>query len=86
MQATITTKGEHTETTPCRLFVAAVALVVSATPAAADQKPTPNGLCGAKNMVHENSRDAMLTAMMEHTNYRGDAGMFAAVARTTCAP
>lgn len=68
------------------LSVAAVALAVSATPAAADQKPTPNGLCGARNMVNEHSRDAMLTAMMEHTNHHGDAGMFAAVARTTCAP
>lgn len=66
--------------------VAAVALVVSATPAAAAQKPTPHGLCGARNMVNEHSRDAMLTAMMEHTNHHGDAGMFAAVARTTCAP
>lgn len=65
--------------------IAAVALAVSATPAVADQKPTPNGLCGARNMVNEHSRDAMLTAMMEHTNYHGDAGMFAAVARTTCA-
>ena len=67
-------------------LVAAVAVAGSATPAVADQKPTPNGLCGARNMVNENSRDAMLTAMMEHTNAHGDAGMFAAVARTTCAP
>ena len=67
-------------------LVAAVTVTVSATPAAADQKPTPSGLCGAKNMVNEHSRDAMLTAMMEHTNAHGDAGMFAAVARTTCAP
>ena len=67
-------------------LVAAVAVTVSATPAAADQKPTPTGLCGARNMVNDNSRDAMLTAMMEHTNHHGDTGMFAAVARTTCAP
>lgn len=67
-------------------FVAAVAVAVSAAPAAADQKPTPNGLCGAKNMVNENSIDAMRTAMMEHTNYHGDAGMTGAVVRTTCAP
>lgn len=66
--------------------VAAVALAASATPAAADQKPTPNGLCGAKNMVNEHSRDAMVTAMMEHTDAHGDAGMAAAVARTACAP
>ena len=64
--------------------VAAIAMAVSATPAAADQKPTPNGLCGAKNMVNEHSIDAMRTAMMEHTNYHGDAGMAGAVRRTTC--
>ncbi len=64
--------------------LAAIAVTVSAAPAVADQKPTPNGLCGARNMVNEHSRDAMLTAMMEHTNYHGDAGMFAAVARTRC--
>lgn len=63
--------------------IAAIAAVY-ATPAAAGQNPTPNGLCGAKNMVNENSRDAMVTAMMEHTNYHGDEGMAAAVARTSC--
>lgn len=67
-------------------FVAAVAVAVSAAPAMADQKPTPNGLCGAKNMVNENARDAMVTAMAEHTNAHGDAGMAGAVARTACAP
>lgn len=65
--------------------VAAIAMAVSAAPAAADQKPTPNGLCGAKNMVNEHSIDAMRTAMMEHTNHHGDAGMAGAVANTTCA-
>ena len=64
--------------------LAVIAMAASASPAAADQKPTPNGLCGARNMVNEHSRDAMLTAMMEHTNQHGDAGMFAAVARTAC--
>lgn len=66
--------------------VAAIAVAVSATPAAAVQSPTPNGLCGAKNMVNENSRDAMITAMMEHTNPHGVAGMRGAVARTACDP
>ena len=61
-----------------------IAVAVGPSPAVADQKATPNGLCGARNMVNEHSRDAMLTAMMEHTNYHGDAGMFAAVARTRC--
>lgn len=65
--------------------VAAIAVAVSATPAAG-QSPTPNGLCGAKNMVNENSRDAMITAMMEHTNPHGVAGMRGAVARTACDP
>ena len=67
-------------------LVAAVALATGATPAAADQKPTRNGLCGAANMSNEHSRDAMATAMAEHTNANGDAGMRAAVARTRCAP
>lgn len=66
--------------------VVAVALAVGAAPAAADQKPTPNGLCGAKNMVNEHSRDAMVTAMTEHTDAHGDAGMAGAVGRTGCAP
>ena len=67
--------------------VAAIAAVgVSAAPAAADQKPTPNNRCGAANMMNENSAPHMVEAMMLHTNEHGDAGMFAAVARTRCAP
>lgn len=66
--------------------IAAIAAVgVSAAPAAADQKPTKNGRCGAANMMNENARPHMLKAMAEHTAPQGDAGMFAAVARTSCA-
>jgi Spy/CpxP family protein refolding chaperone len=58
-------------------------LVVSASPVAA-APVTPNGLCGARNMVNEHSREAMLDAMMNHTDEHGDAGMFRAVALTAC--
>ena len=64
--------------------VAAIAaLAASATPAAA-APVTPTGFCGARNMVNDNARPHMVEAMMEHTAPQGDAGMFAAVARTTC--
>ena len=58
-------------------------LVMSASPVAA-APTTPNGLCGARNMVNEHSREAMLDAMMNHTDEHGDAGMFRAVALTAC--
>ena len=58
-------------------------LVTSASPVAA-APVTPNGLCGARNMVNEHSRQAMLDAMMNHTDEHGDAGMFRAVALTAC--
>ena len=45
---------------------------------------TPNGLCGARNMVNEAARPHMIEAMTEHTADQGDAGMFAAVAVTAC--
>jgi hypothetical protein len=57
--------------------------VVSASRVAA-APVTPNGLCGARNMVNEHSREAMLDAMMNHTDEHGDAGMFLAVALTAC--
>lgn len=64
--------------------VAAIAAVaVSATPAAAAPM-TPTGFCGASNMVNDNARPHMREAMAEHTAPQGDAGMFAAVARTRC--
>jgi hypothetical protein len=65
--------------------VAAIAsTALSAAPATADQKPTPNNRCGAANMVNEHSAPHMVEAMMLHTNEHGDAGMYAAVARTKC--
>jgi hypothetical protein len=63
------------------LIVAAV--VAAASPATA-APVTPNGLCGAKNMVNENSLEAMREAMMNHTDEHGDAGMARAVALTRC--
>lgn len=59
-------------------------LVGASLPAGAGPRPTPNGLCGAKNMVNEHSIDAMREAMMLHTNWHGDAGMTTAVMNTTC--
>ena len=63
--------------------LALVALAMSAATASA-APVTPNGLCGAKNMVNVHSIDAMRTAMMEHTNAHGDAGMTLAVQTTAC--
>ncbi len=78
-------KGEHMKRRLAVVTsVAAIAVAASATPAAADQKPTPNNRCGAANMVNENSAPHMAQAMALHTNEHGDAGMFAAVARTRC--
>jgi hypothetical protein len=66
--------------------VAAIAgLGVSAAPAAADQKPSRWGLCGARNMVNPNALPGMMNAM-GNTPVQGDTGMFGAVANTTCAP
>lgn len=64
--------------------VAAIAAVAaSATPAAAAPM-TPTGFCGAQNMVNVNARPHMVEAMADHTNAHGDAGMVAAVVRTSC--
>ena len=59
-------------------------LIGGASPAGAGPRPTPNGLCGAKNMVNEHSIDAMREAMMLHTNLNGDIGMGIAVNNTLC--
>jgi len=59
-------------------------LVGSSPAAGAEPRPTPNGLCGAKNMVNEHSIDAMRRAMMLHTNINGDIGMGIAVNNTLC--
>jgi len=45
---------------------------------------TPNGFCGAKNMVNDSARPHMIEAMTEHTAPQGDAGMAGAVANTLC--
>ncbi len=63
--------------------LALVALVGGASPAGA-APVTPNGLCGAKNMVNEHSVDAMREAMMSHTNPNGDLGMGIAVNNALC--
>lgn len=59
-------------------------LAATASPAAAGPNETPNGWCGAANM--RNAGTAMANAMMFHTNWHGDAGMFNAVAVSACRP
>jgi hypothetical protein len=51
---------------------------------AAGPHETPNGLCGARNMVNDAARPHMIAAMTFHTAEQGDAGMFAAVAASAC--
>lgn len=62
----------------------AVGILVGSSSPAGAAPVTPNGLCGAKNMVNEHSVDAMREAMMLHTNEHGDAGMARAVMNTLC--
>lgn len=65
------------------VLAAVTAFAASASPAAAAPNPTPNGFCGALNMLM--AGEAMFTAMALHTNANGDAGMFHAVA-VSCRP
>ena len=54
-------------------------------PVAAGRIPTPNdGRCVAANMANEHSAEQMAEAMMLHTGEHGDAGMFKAVAESSC--
>lgn len=64
--------------------VAAVAVAVSATPAAAHrnhQRHNPEW-CGAENM--RSAYTHMKDAMMDHTNENGDMGMARAVGNAPC--
>ncbi len=60
------------------------ALVGGASPAAAATRPSPHGLCGGANMVNPSARPHMVEAMALHTAPEGDAGMFHAVAVSSC--
>jgi hypothetical protein len=51
---------------------------------ASGPRATPNGLCGAKNMVNEAAAPHMIAAMTLHTADQGDAGMYTAVAASAC--
>ncbi len=64
--------------------VAAVAVAVSATPAAAHPNHPPHNpaWCGAENM--RSAYTHMKTAMTEHTAPQGDEGMEGAVANRPC--
>lgn len=46
---------------------------------------TPNGLCGASNMVNTNALPGMMNAMSLNDG-NGDTGMYGAVANSSCAP
>lgn len=61
-------------------LAASLAVGVSASTAA---PVTPNGLCGAANMVNANALPGMLHAMSVD-NPNGVAGMFVAVANSAC--
>jgi hypothetical protein len=51
---------------------------------ASGPRPTPNGLCGAMNMVNEAAAPHMIEAMTLHTAEQGVAGMWTAVAASAC--
>lgn len=53
----------------------AIPLVGNTATAQAGPVPTPNGLCGARNMLNPAARPHMLEAMALHTAPQGDAGM-----------
>ena len=59
-------------------------LTASGSPAAAAARPSANGVCGARNMMHPNAAPHMMEAMALHTAPQGDAGMFGAVAASSC--
>lgn len=57
-----------------------------ATAVATAAPATPNGYCGAANMVNPNALPGMINAMFGNGAGGGNAEMFAAVARTACNP
>ena len=61
--------------------VSLIGLAATAAPASA-KNPSANGFCGAGNM--RMAGEAMRDAMMFHTNYHGDEGMFNAVRVSGC--
>ncbi len=68
------------------LAVASLAFPLVGTSGTAKAGPTetPNGLCGAKNMVNDAAKPHMIEAMTYHTADQGDTGMFTAVGATAC--
>lgn len=57
-----------------------------ATAVAAAAPVTPNGYCGAANMVNPNALPGMMNAMFGNGAGAGNTEMSAAVARTVCTP
>ncbi len=68
------------------LAVASLAFPLVGTSGTAKAGPveTPNGLCGAANMVNEAAAPHMFEAMGSHTADQGDTGMFTAVGASAC--
>jgi len=68
------------------LAVASLAFPLVGTSGTAKAGPveTPNGLCGAANMVNDAAFPHMVQAMTYHTAAQGDAGMFTAVGASAC--
>lgn len=63
------------------LFLVSAALLLLGSTARAAPDPTPNGVCGALNMVQDPS---MLTTPMTHDASQGNAGMSTAVDASGC--
>ncbi len=63
------------------LFLLSAASLILASAARAEPSPTPNGVCGALNMVQD---PTMLTTPMANDAPQGNAGMFTAVAESSC--
>ncbi len=66
------------------VVLALAALAGGASPAGAAARPSANGLCGANNMMNPSAAPHMMEAMASHTALQGDAGMFHAVAVSSC--
>lgn len=63
------------------LFLLSTAVLLFASTARAEPSATPNDWCGALNMMEDPTMEAIMIA---HTADQGDAGMFTAVAASSC--
>ena len=75
---------KHKKKTTALVLALLVAGMAFGTVEASGPNPTPNGLCGARNMVNDAARPHMIEAMTFHTADQGDAGMFTTVVASAC--